>query len=269
MAIQFSQFGVYLFFFIFFIFIILSLALTHSLTFFKKSGEECFFSRQIHKPTFTRVSHPKFGRVYVLDQKDMISRTIMHNNEWEPELNAIMALHYKPGTDILDVGANMGFSSLGINSRVPITGTVHAFEPQYRLCTILSYNLHKLPRSKIYNCAVSDRSSLISYIVSDDNVGATQVISKEATHDVYVPTIRLDDHIDLFREAISLMKIDVEGHELQVLKGARRLIRKHRPTLEIEIYGSIDGVLQFLMPLGYELTWNKNADYVFIAQRII
>ena len=256
-----SQSDVYLLIFLFVTFMLLSSTLTYA--FLQKGGEEGFLSRQVHKPTFTRVSHPQFGRVYVIDQKDMISRTIMHNNEWEPELNAIMASHYKPGTDILDIGANMGFSSLGINSRVPITGTVHAFEPQYRLCTLLSYNLHRLPKSKIYNCAVSDKTSLISYVVNDDNVGATPVIRREASHDVYVPTIRLDDHIDLFKTKISLVKIDVEGHELQVLKGSKRLIQKYLPTLEIDIYGSIDGVVEFLKPMGYELIWNKNADYFF------
>lgn len=245
---------------------VLVLALAYFVIITSFAHRELFITRQVHKPSFTRVKHPLFGYVYVIDKKDMISRAIIDGYEWEADLNTQMAKYYRPDTDILDIGANMGFSSLGINAKRPISGTVHAFEPQYRLCTLLSYNLKNIPSSKVYNCAVSNKSSLISYTINDDNVGATPIVAKDQSQTVYVPTIRLDDHQDLFTNPISIIKIDVEGHELQVLQGARHIIKKHLPTLEVEIYGSTTKVLKLLSPLGYKQVWNKDADYIFCCE---
>lgn len=214
--------------------------------------------------SFSHVNHPMFGDVYVIDARDMISRSIMNHEEWEPELNAEMEKYYISGTDFLDIGANMGFSSLGINFKKTITGTVHAFEPQFRLCTILAHNLQTLQSTKIYNCAVSDHPSLISYVTNVDNIGATSIISaKESNSGLYVPTIKLDDHINMFVNRISLIKIDVEGHELQVLKGALDIIQMYKPVLVVESYGSSQLVLDIIGPLGYKQVWNLNADYIY------
>jgi len=228
----------------------------------KRLGAGCEQFRQIHEPVFTKTVHPRFGEVAVLNDKDMISRAVLGGNIWEEELCKHMAAHYVDGTDMMDIGANMGFSTLGMNQFKPITGTVHAFEPQFRLCNVLSYNLRNVS-SRIFNCAVgSEGGKLITYKVDDGNVGATKMTGGDSG--VFVPVIRLDDHIDMFTNKISLIKIDVEGQEMSVLNGATGLIAKHKPVIEVEAWGgNKDAVQKLMASLGYMLVWNQRDDYIF------
>ena len=71
-----------------------------------------------------------------------------------------------------------------------------------------------------------------------------------------MPVRRLDDLLDGERRSVSFIKIDVEGHEVAVLEGARHTIATHKPNLLIEIEGRfLDGpvqdVIDRVLALGY------------------
>ena len=83
--------------------------------------------------------HPVYGKVHVFDEVDAISRHVLSNQIWEDYLCDWLASYYKPDTDVLDIGANLGFNSLRMQQIKPISeGCVyHLFEPQHDVFTLL------------------------------------------------------------------------------------------------------------------------------------
>ena len=73
---------------------------------------------------------------------------------------------------------------------------------------------------------------------------------------IRVPSVTLDDLVTYNRPP-SIIKCDVEGAEVEVMRGAQRLIREHRPTLLCEVHSesSTQQVTELLTGFGYELRW--------------
>ena len=143
-----------------------------------------------------------------------------------------------PGSRVIDVGANIGVYALpwaAINADV----TVHCFEPNPAVRSRLARNvaLNRLTaRIRLHTEALSDHAGTATLYGNDDMsslnkgvyTGARQAVPTE------VPLARLDDIFDIEGPPLSLMKIDVQGHELEVLRGAHAVISRHRPVLILE-----------------------------------
>ena len=171
-----------------------------------------------------------------------------------------------PGTRVLDIGANVGIYALpwaAISTGV----TVHCFEPNPAVRARLARNvaLNRLgSRVRLHPEALSDRAGTATLYGSDDMSSLNQgVYSGRQAAPVEVPLARLDDVLVEEGPPISLMKIDVQGHELEVLRGAETLISRHRPALILEheddLYRSVaeaeqrkTGLARLLSRLGYE-----------------
>lgn len=137
---------------------------------------------------------------------------------------------------------------------------VIAFEAQPRLARRLAA-VAKAESLKVQveNVALSDRSGSITLRVPRHNYGRATVEEGNALDDlteidhIEVPTRRLDDY-DLDR--VGFMKIDVEGHELSVLRGAEQTIRRGKPILLMELEDrhhphAVEEANRFLSALGY------------------
>lgn len=154
----------------------------------------------------------------------------------------------------IDVGAHGGqyTSVLSVNSRL-----VFAFEPIPRLAEGL--RTFCFPNVEIINAALSDSNGMLRlHIPQQDGKSLMPLASLEVPdrseyeswEELDVPLCRLDNRVDT---PVSFIKIDVEGHEISVLKGAERLLKAYRPTLLIEI-GSTENrhwIDTYLQRLGY------------------
>ena len=157
----------------------------------------------------------------------------------KPELR-VLRQFVDPGRVSIDVGANIGVHSyfLGRWSRA-----VHAYEPNPSLLPALRGSAAR--NVTVHGVALSDRSGQATLTVpvvdgeAADPYGtlvastaSTASTTTTALHSYSVETRRLDDggHID-----VGLIKIDVEGHEQEVIAGARETIARDRPTLLVEI----------------------------------
>ena len=143
-----------------------------------------------------------------------------------------------PGSRVIDVGANIGVYALpwaAMNADV----TVHCFEPNPAVRRRLARNvaLNRLAaRIRLHAEALSDHAGTATLYGNDDMsslnkgvyTGAGQAVPTE------VPLARLDDILGIEGPPLSLMKIDVQGHELEVLRGADAVISRHRPALILE-----------------------------------
>lgn len=147
----------------------------------------------------------------------------------------LFAHFVKPGTVVLDIGGNLGASAVPLARFVGDTGRVFSFEPQ-RLCfaflqaNIALNNLHQL---SAYYLAMGEKSGRIKvpYLNTQKtiNLGGLSVADSQKGEIVTCTTL---DSFTLPR--CDFIKIDVEGMEIDTLKGGANFIAKHRPILFVE-----------------------------------
>lgn len=176
------------------------------------------------------------------------------------ELAAIRS-HIKPGSLACDVGANKG-SFLFWLSRWSDGGKVIAFEPQPDLAAYLTKMRAALSLENVQiesSAVFSESGSRDLFIPEGHKPGASLSaagLSYAKLHAITVPTVALDDYFSE-NERISVLKIDVEGAETDVFKGAERILRKDMPLLVFECEarhlsaGSISDVFRQLQKIGY------------------
>ena len=186
---------------------------------------------------------------------------------WEENLCQIMASYYIDGTDFLDIGANIGLSSIRTHNIKQITGTIHMFECQPDVFSMLQFNTDHLPR-KLYNVALSDKDNIVEIKQDHANIGGTKVAligANRATNSIIQVTTTLDKFE--FPNKISVIKIDIEGHEFECLKGGIETIKKHHPTIIIEIWDNTPSskeTIKFIEYLGYKLAVKDGVDHVYV-----
>jgi len=162
-----------------------------------------------------------------------------------------------------DVGAHKG-SYLFWLAHWCRDGLVIAFEPQPVLATYLRAIAKLFPlrfrNVIIEETAVSSASgTLVLYVPQDGSPGASLVRGAvtEVRKMVDVPTTSLDEVFKDYRRRVALLKVDVEGAELAVFKGAERLLTRDGPLLVFECEnrhlesGRVEDVLAYLVRLGY------------------
>jgi FkbM family methyltransferase len=175
---------------------------------------------------------------------------------------------YKPGTDIIDVGGNIGYNSLMFSDY----GPVHTFEPLFHSVVTKNVTQNTLQNPvKVYPVALSNVvSSVPMYLPNTQDHGLTNYggssmnfsdrYRKETS--TMVQTVRLDD---VYTGVPSIMKVDVEGHEFEVLLGAENTIKRHKPALYVEIFDyEKSPIVPWLMNMGYRATPRPEHNYLFV-----
>jgi len=170
---------------------------------------------------------------------------ILRTNEYEPQIQRLMNAIISEGDTVIDIGANIGVHSILLSNLVGRGGKVLAFEPIPHLIKKLNTNL-VLANSRnvaVYPFAVGDKNGQleINAIDEDDfNSGSSSLVVNEnikllETHKIKINSIILDDFLlEKNINKIDFVKIDIEGFELNALKGMRSLIAKSKPTMIIE-----------------------------------
>jgi FkbM family methyltransferase len=173
-----------------------------------------------------------FGARVELDLTDAIQRWI-YMGVFEPEETAIVRTWLHPGMTFLDVGANVGYFTLLAASRVGVSGRVHAIEPSPyafgRAADTVSANaLHMV---RLHQLGLSDTEGELTLYVQADGSGfhSPSMSPEIGGEPVAVAVRRLDDLLDEAGiDTVDLMKLDVEGHELHVLRGGRSALESGR-----------------------------------------
>ena len=206
------------------------------------------------------------GVRFETDLTDRIQRQ-MWAGVYEPHVRECFNVILDPGAVYFDVGAHIGFHAVFAAHRVGQEGRVFAFEADPRVYERLARNLSQFNWAQAVNSAVWDRTgSLVFERSSTKNESGWGTVSAvrdfgKGEH-VKVPSVALDDWCrDLQLERWDAMKLDAEGSELAVLRGAQSSLEKFRPVLIMEIntilleQGGISpsGVADFLLERGYRL----------------
>ena len=183
-------------------------------------------------------------RVYYRFGNSLITRVRHADGSFEPELVAriISRLEKESEPVLLDVGANLGLITLAIKHRVPKT-RVYAFEPG----PVQSALLRKTIRNNglgdtvsVIEAAASDAEGIISFFTHAGGDEAKDGIENTGrgapAHRIEVRATTLDLWAQsLPLTSVSVIKIDTEGAELLVLRGARGLLKRFRPYVYFEL----------------------------------
>lgn len=143
------------------------------------------------------------------------------------------------GNIAIDVGAGVGSYSLRLAKRFK---QVYAFEPNPDIRRFLRMNVNKntVLNVRVMPDAVSDKSGKAEMRLSPGTPSGATIASKHYSwvkfeSSIIVPTLALDDYF-LGKDKVDLIKIDAEGHELAVLKGAEQIIREYHPLMSVEVH---------------------------------
>lgn len=164
---------------------------------------------------------------------------IRSNATWEEDVLRYLRSVVQPGMTIVDVGANVGFLTAILARLTGPAGTVHAFEPLPRTLLMLRANLwrHECANTTVHPYAVADAAGTVEMELDPDGASGAHI-----GHGFPVEAVTLDEA--LAGRTIDLLKVDVEGAESMVLRGARALIeRSPRLDAVVEFHRSrhLDG----------------------------
>jgi|SaaInlV_165m_DNA_1040744.scaffolds.fasta_scaffold05239_9 FkbM family methyltransferase len=203
-----------------------------------------------------KIKECKYGKMAYLPNDTYIGGSLeAYGEQHETELQVLFQL-VKEGDTVIDVGANIGTISIPMAKHVGKSGKVISFEPQIGLFNLLSKNveLNTLDNIETRNSPVGRKSGLTVRIPqvdydSDFNFGSVSMVNS-SSDGVPAKTVCLDDLVEKISKP-SLIKIDVEGMEDEVLLGAKELINWARPCIDLEFTGNQIAILHSLKNMGY------------------
>src|SRR5215212_2332088 len=210
---------------------------------------------------FNVLTQAKYGQVLYNRHDVYIGRSLELYGEWsEGELELFLQV-LRPGMVVVDAGANIGTHTLALARAVAPNGVVYAFEPQRIVFQTLAANvaLNSLTNVVCQQRALGEAPSIarvppLDYTVAN-NFGGVELGGTDGSGEP-VEITRIDD-FEL--AACHLIKIDVEGMELGVLRGAAATIDRCEPLLYVDADRAEhrDEVIGWLDAHGYAMYWHR------------
>jgi len=185
-------------------------------------------------------------------------------SEADPQLLALANEFVYPGSVVWDVGANIGLFSVAAAHKAGSKGKVIAIEPDIWLDTLLQRSAHAQPENtapiNIISAAVADKLGIRNFLIaararatnSLEGFGSTQTGGTRQRQPVITVTL---DWLGEYYSLPNILKIDVEGAELEVLLGGLNILKKAMPIIIVEVthQESIEQIGKLLHELRYEL----------------
>lgn len=168
-----------------------------------------------------------------------VERVIYFTGTYEAGTLHVLGHLLKAGNIYLDVGSNIGLMAIFAARNVGKKGQVHAFEPEPETYTILEHNcrINSLKNIVLNNVALgAEEKEATIYANLDTNRGAASLVRQDGSAGKKISVTTLDAYLAAHSIGrIQVMKIDIEGYEMEMLKGATKLLSsKDAPVICIE-----------------------------------
>lgn len=199
----------------------------------------------------------------------------MYGPEKNKKLIPLMNKYVRPGGVAIDVGAHSGFFTICMAAAAGASGKIYAFEASPLIYKELIDTVQENGFTNVIakNNAVCDSTKQIDFFMAPSWKSEISTIRASEGTKISINGVSLDDAIP-HSESICFIKIDVEGAEMQVLKGMEGIIRRDHPVMAIEITdswlkelgSSTREVFEFLSNQGYTLYAVNQHDCVEINE---
>jgi FkbM family methyltransferase len=171
-----------------------------------------------------------------------------------------------PGDSVVEVGGHIGYISLYFKWLVK-SGRVYVFEPgannlPYIRRNVLARDIHLIEKAAgdrngheafFMESLTGQNNSFIRNFDGLKSTASNAFVGNPTLTEVTVEMVRLDDFVNVQAIMPKLIKIDVEGFELSVLKGMTETIRRYLPKIMVEVQANEEGVFNLLRTAGYTL----------------
>ena len=193
------------------------------------------------------------GRVLNVDFDDHLSQLMFFLGEYERTITEAIRKIVRSGDICLDIGANVGWYTTLLQSLAGPGGEVHSFEPVPSTFETLGSNVAANPNAasvRLNNIALGDENrEVVIHTFGNLSAGHASIsdFGDTDSFEITVPMKKLDDYLSENRvDEVKFAKIDIEGAELSMLKGASRLFEQVVPPVIV-----IEAALETTRPFGY------------------
>jgi len=209
-----------------------------------------------------------------LDRKDTgVSKQLMHLEpgvDREPAFMKVLRRELQAGMTAVDLGANIGYASLIMAGIVGPAGTVYAIEPSERNFKFLNMNIKANGYENIIHptqMGISNKKGILQFYISKKSNLHSMIPTKYARKKIDVPVDTLGGFLE-GKKTPNFIKMDIEGHEVEVLEGMVDALKAAKPPVRIlievhpEYYSedhSFEKSLRLMLAIGF------NAKYVISA----
>jgi FkbM family methyltransferase len=189
-----------------------------------------------------------------------------YKSDYEPETVKYLRENLKPGETFIDIGAHIGLFTVLAARLVGKTGKVITFEPTPVTLQALKSVVKMNGCSSVVTVrgeAMSEEKGTAVFYDTGDTMSVTNSLIKNETScgEIEVPTISLDEFVMENDIAPDIIKIDVEGAELKVLRGSRRTLEIEQPKVRLSLHppfhdndpNILDETWSFLRELDYNV----------------
>ena len=177
------------------------------------------------------------GAKIAVDPHHLEIYTGILTGRWDADVGRVLCEVVRPGGVLFDIGANSGVMSMEAAQAVNGDLSVIAFEPQPELATAcaVSAHLNGFERVRVLRCLLGQEGGEAALFVPQYSVHASVVSRSSDSRKIPCRVYALDELVQSGAiPAPDVIKIDVEGAELDVFRGARGVLKKHKPTILFE-----------------------------------
>ena len=201
------------------------------------------------------------GDKIFLDEKDSLLLSI--NKIYEKNETNFVKDSVNKGDLVIDIGANIGYYTLMFAKLVGDTGKIYAFEPDPKNFSILEKNIQVNGYNNIIleKKAVSNKLGKSTLYMNENSAGSSMHKPNNVVNQIYVDLITLDSYFEVNAITPDFIKIDIEGYELNALKGMESILQssdktkimiEYNPLTKKEFNSDPMDNLTFLSELGFK-----------------